>query len=174
MELGDFMDQQVTINHKQFFRLRELGFLIIASSMVAIYLGVALLYIQKPVLAIERPSTPKEHLYEQCALAEHDCDAVLLDAIASCESQWRMVPNAGSSAYGYYQILDSTERTTPQYKAGERKYNPYTNVDMAIYLFDTRGSNPWNESKGCWSWKYELYLSDNVLPCVGVGCYQKD
>jgi hypothetical protein len=69
-----------------------------------------------------------------------------------------MVKNATSSAYGYFQIIDGTERTTPQYALGRRKFDPYTNIDMGLYLYETRGTNPWNESKGCWQWKYRQAL----------------
>lgn len=93
---------------------------------------------------------PKEHLYQ--AATERGLDYGLLAQIAKCESHWRMVPNARSSAYGYFQILDATEYHTPQYKEGRRKFDPITNVDMAVYLFERYGTNPWNESKPCWGW----------------------
>ena len=98
------------------------------------------------------PPPPREYLAPRCA--EVGCDALMLDTIAFCESSWRMVKNDHSSAYGYFQIIDGTERTTPQYQMGERKFDPYTNIDMGIYLYQTRGTNPWNESRGCWSWRY--------------------
>lgn len=98
------------------------------------------------------PPTPQEYLAQQCQAP--DCDALLLSTIITCESSWRMVKNSSSSAFGFFQIIDSTERTTPQYAEGKRKFDPYTNIDMGIYLYATRGTNPWNESKGCWSWKY--------------------
>jgi len=97
--------------------------------------------------------TPREYLFAQCEVV--GCDADMLDAIATCESQWRMVGNTGSTAFGYYQILDSTERTTAPFKDGQRKFDPYANVDMGIYLYQTRGTNPWHESMGCWKYKYQ-------------------
>lgn len=102
------------------------------------------------------PQEPREYLAEQCQNLGYDC--TLLDTIAFCESSWHMVQNAHSSAYGYFQIIDSTERTTPQYAEGRRKYDPYTNIDMALYLYGKRGSSPWNESRGCWSWRYRQAL----------------
>lgn len=123
------------------------------------YASVAYLYFNKPVIEIVAAQpTPIEYLYAKCQAP--DCNPELLDAIATCESQWRMIQNSASSAYGYFQILDSTERTTPQWKAGKRKYDPYTSVDMGIYLFETRGSNPWNESKPCWHWRYQYKLAE--------------
>lgn len=74
----------------------------------------------------------------------------LLDRIVKCESGWRMVKNPISSAYGYFQIIDGTERTTPQYKAGQRKYDPYVNMEMGLWLYKTRGANPWYPSEHCW------------------------
>ncbi len=102
------------------------------------------------------PISPRQYLYEHCR--EPECNALLLDMIATCESQWRMIKNSQSSAYGYFQILDSTEKTTPIYDEGRRKFDPYANVEMGIYLFETRGSNPWNESRHCWAPKYQRAL----------------
>lgn len=91
---------------------------------------------------------PKEYLYLQAS--SHGLDYELLHQIAYCESHWRMVKNAGSSAYGFFQIIDRTERYTPQFKAGGRKYDPFTNIDMAVYLNDKYGTFPWLESRPCW------------------------
>ena len=96
--------------------------------------------------------TPREYMKAQCEA--RGCDFALLDAIVTCESKWILVQNSQSSAFGYFQILDSTERTTPQYQAGRRKTNPYANIDMGIFLYESRGTNPWNESKACWLWRY--------------------
>ena len=96
--------------------------------------------------------SPRAYLYEQAA--ERNLDARLLDRIAFCESNWRMVRSKQSSAYGFFQIIDATEASTPQYKAGQRKFDPYTNVDMALYLFERYGSSPWVESRAC-LWWYE-------------------
>lgn len=102
------------------------------------------------------PPAPREYLAQQCQ--EYNCDFTLLDSIIFCESTWRMVQNTRSSAYGYFQIIDGTEKTTPQYAAGERKFDPYSNIDMGIYLYQTRGTNPWNESRGCWQRKYRQQM----------------
>lgn len=111
------------------------------------------------------PLTPREYLREQCQ--SPDCDFLLLDTIIDCESGWQMVKNRRSSAYGYFQILDSTEATTPQYKGGLRKHDPYINLDMGLYLYETRGSNPWNASKGCWAPKYNYKRGLAEEECVG-------
>ncbi|MFZ2681754.1 MAG: hypothetical protein WAZ14_01515 [Patescibacteria group bacterium] len=104
------------------------------------------------------PPTPREYLAERCE--EVGCDFVLLDTIIFCESTWRMVKNSSSSAFGYFQIIDGTEKTTPQYAAGLRKFDPYANIDMGIYLNSKRGTNPWNESKGCWQWRYRQAMAE--------------
>ncbi len=139
---------------KRPFFIRKEGIAFLVMFFGAIFsIEAWLLLRETPVLAYEKILTPKEYLFEQCI---GDCDALALDAIATCESQWRMVKNATSSAYGYFQILDSTERTTPQYKEGQRKFDPYANVDMAIWLYEQYGTNPWNESKGCWYWRMRM------------------
>ncbi len=108
---------------------------------------------------------PREYLKSQCQSPQ--CDFVLLDTIIDCESGWQMVKNRQSSAFGYFQILDSTEKTTPQFSDGQRKTDPYTNIDMGLYLYETRGSSPWNSSRGCWQSKY--YYKMNTIPpeCIG-------
>jgi hypothetical protein len=119
----------------------------------SLYVLVGLLFIDLGKAEMQPIQTPQDYLREQCEII--GCDYELLNAIATCESQWRMVPNAVSSSYGYFQILDSTERETPQYQEGRRKFDPYTNIDMGIYLFERYGSSPWNESRGCWYWRYQ-------------------
>lgn len=100
----------------------------------------------------EIPPPPKQYLQQTCQLK--GCDFVLLNAIAECESGWRMVKNSQSTAFGYFQIIDGTEKTTPQYAEGERKFDPYTNIDMGVYLYEQRGTNPWISSRGCWQGRY--------------------
>ena len=122
-----------------------------AAVLVTLHAGVGFLHV---VDGGSQLPTPRDYLQEQCR--ERDCDFVLLDAIVTCESKWIMVQNSVSSAHGYFQILDSTERGTPQYQAGRRKMNPYANIDMGIYLYERYGTSPWNESKACWSWRYNV------------------
>jgi hypothetical protein len=92
---------------------------------------------------------PKEYLRQRAA--ELGYNAALLDRIAYCESRWRMVKNRISTAYGYFQIVDGTERMTPQYRAGYRKTDPYANIEMALYLYGKQGTRPWFASRRCWS-----------------------
>jgi hypothetical protein len=95
------------------------------------------------------PIPPKEYLRLRTEQSGVDYD--LLNDIAFCESHWRMVQNKKSTAFGYFQILDGTEKLTPQYKKGLRKTDPYANIDMAISLLQKYGTEPWTESKPCWS-----------------------
>lgn len=92
---------------------------------------------------------PREYLKQKAE--ELGYSYALLNRIAYCESHWRMVKNRRSSAYGYFQIIDSTERMTPQYKMGLRKSDPYVNIDMALYLYGKQGTLPWLASRRCWS-----------------------
>ena len=93
---------------------------------------------------------PREYLHRQLEAIDLEDRYDLLNRIAYCESKWQMVPNAISSAYGYFQIIDGTEKLTPQYKAGLRKTDPYANIDMAIYLYQKYGTLPWVASRHCW------------------------
>lgn len=144
----------------------SLGLMLVVFVFLIMYGSIGVLFTTSNASAL--PPTPKEYLYTQCT--EPECNALLLDKIATCESQWRMVKNSVSTAYGYFQILDGTEATTPQWKEGRRKFDPYTNIDMAIYLFETRGSNPWNESKHCWYSKYQRAVREQQQSCIGGDC----
>ena len=134
----------------------SLGVTLLVFVFLLMYGSIGVLFTTQNATAL--PLTPREYLYEQCVAP--DCNALLLDKIAQCESQWRMVKNSVSTAYGYFQILDGTEATTPQWKEGKRKFDPYVNVDMGIFLFESRGSNPWNESKHCWYSKYQRAVAE--------------
>ncbi|MFA5130023.1 MAG: hypothetical protein WC477_03845 [Patescibacteria group bacterium] len=91
---------------------------------------------------------PREYL--RVRAEQHGYDYDLLNKIAYCESKWRMIHNAKSSAFGYFQILDGTEKLTPQYAAGLSKEDAYANIDMAIFLYGKYGTIPWMESQPCW------------------------
>jgi hypothetical protein len=91
---------------------------------------------------------PREYLRKRAA--EKGFDADLLEKIAHCESNWRMVKNRKSTAVGFFQILDGTEKLTPQFKNGLSKDDPYVNIDMALALYEKYGTIPWYESRDCW------------------------
>lgn len=141
---------------KRRHRFRKLSVLLLFAASMANSLAVFaatedMHRAEREAAAILRDSMqPREYLYQQAEA--RGLDARLLDRIAHCESNWRMVKSSQSSAYGFFQIIDATERSTPQYKAGERKFDPFTNIDMAVYLFERYGAFPWTESQGCWWW----------------------
>jgi len=91
---------------------------------------------------------PRSYLHARCKEEKINC--AILEKIVQCESGWRMVKNPKSSAFGYFRVIDSTEKTTPQYKEGKRKYDPVSNIEMGIWLFKKRGTNPWLMSARCW------------------------
>lgn len=135
---------------------------------ILLHVGVAFLFIfgapPEPVVIEEKE--PRAYLREECT--EPDCDFWLLDNIAECESKWEMVQNKTSSAFGFFQIIDGTEATTPQFKEGQSKADPNSNIDMGIYLYQSRGWYPWNESRGCWGWRYQRRVATLPGDCVGV------
>jgi hypothetical protein len=92
---------------------------------------------------------PREYL--RAKAEEKGYDYELLNRIAFCESGWRMIKNRRSTAFGYFQIIDGTERVTPQYADGLRKDDPYANIDMALHLYETQGTLPWLASRRCWA-----------------------
>lgn len=99
-------------------------------------------------MAGPREFTPREYLWHIAPKL-----APVLDRVARCESGWKMIPNSGgsSTAYGYFQILDGTARLTPQHAAGGSKRDPYTNVEMAVWLAERDGVYAhWFPSYDCW------------------------
>ena len=96
------------------------------------------------------PIKPFPRAYLRAQAGEKGFDPDLLERIAHCESNWRMVKNQKSTAVGFFQILDGTERLTPQYKNGLSKEDPYVNIDMALALYAKYGAIPWYESRECW------------------------
>lgn len=92
--------------------------------------------------------TPRQFLW----LTEPEL-APVLDRIAECESDWRMIPNSSgaSSAYGYFQIIRGTAAITPQFAEGRTRTDPQANVEMAIWLAKRDGVMAhWFPSAKCW------------------------
>lgn len=77
--------------------------------------------------------------------------AGILDEIARCESGGNSrAQNPGSTASGTYQFLDSTWRSLGG--TGRAKdASPALQQRMAEKLLASRGTQPWNASKSCWS-----------------------
>lgn len=100
-------------------------------------------------LAADKTLTPREWLWFKGAKTEYD--ARLLDRIAWCESRWQNICRIGGTDCGYFQIIASTERLTPQFAEGKSRLNPQTNVEMALWLFyEGGGIRHWNPSRSCW------------------------
>ena len=103
-----------------------------------------------PLLIVEPPKpTPQEYLASKVSEREYK----ILNVIAQCESKWQNIPNhlydgenGRYTAYGPFQILKSTARN---YSKEDRR-EVYTNIDIAIEIYKTEGTTPWNESRYCW------------------------
>ena len=123
---------------------------LVVGSLIAISAALLYYYDLEQYFLAQASSeiTPKQYFYQKAE--EEGLNVDLLNRIITCESHWRMVQNAKSSAFGYFQILDRTERSTPYYLQGKTKKDPYDNIDMGLYLFKRYGWQPWTESKPCW------------------------
>ena len=76
------------------------------------------------------PATPYEYLY-----AEYPEVARRMDCVITRESRWTSgAYNRSSGATGLAQFLWSTWLTTPQGKAGLSRFDPYANIDGAVWL----------------------------------------
>ncbi len=113
---------------------------------------------------------PTDYIYLAQLCKSPECDLALLEAIIWCESSWKMVKNPVSSAYGYFQIIDGTERTTPQFKEGKSKYNAFDNLEMGVFLYQRDQHYPWMESKVCWDWRYRSKAIQEIPTCLGPAC----
>lgn len=134
------------------------------------FVAVALVVMNGSAFAIQQQIIgaaeflPRTYLAKQCKAP--DCDFSFLDNVAWCESKWQMVPNASSSAFGYFQILEGTEQTTDTWKNGGSRMKPRDNIKMGIELYERDGIFPWLESRPCWHWRYQasLYQPEE---CIG-------
>lgn len=136
------------------FSMKPVGFLLVAAALF-VTVGVHSLMVRRErdleywvsqMLVSQR--LPREHL--RLLAEEKKLNLKLLNKIVACESSWRMADITSSSAYGYFQIIDSTEKITPQFQEGKRKFDSLANIEMGVYLFDRFGAFPWYESKPCW------------------------
>ena len=88
-------------------------------------------------VVVEAPPvlTPYRYLY-----VTYPTVAPRLDCIIQKESRWDpSAQNARSGAAGLTQMLASTWATTPQGKRGESRFNPYSNIDAAVWLATVGG-----------------------------------
>ncbi len=92
---------------------------------------------------------------------------VLVD-IAWCESKLRQFNPDGTvlrgkvnkKDIGYFQINEYWNGAQAK-KLGFDIYTERGNIGMALYLYHTQGTKPWNASKKCW-YKPEPILADNI------------
>lgn len=75
------------------------------------------------------PATPYEYLY-----AEYPEVARRMDCVITRESRWTSQAQNRSGATGLAQFIYSTWMTTPQGKAGLSRFDPYANIDGAVWL----------------------------------------
>jgi hypothetical protein len=85
------------------------------------------------------PSDPHAYLYAAAPdLAER------LDCIIAGESGWDPTgQNPRSRAAGLAQFLPSTWATTPEGQRGLSPFEPFANIDAAIWLARTKGLSQW-------------------------------
>jgi len=75
--------------------------------------------------------------------------------IAFCESSYRPnISHTNSSATGLFQIINSTWLENRK-KMGlptnlNLRLDPYENTRTAYFIYQKRGTRPWNASVGCW------------------------
>lgn len=85
-------------------------------------------------------------------------DAPVMVRIAECESGFRQFDDNGEvlrgvkdpSDRGLFQINERYHLTESQ-GLGINIYTTDGNIAYARYLYDHRGTKPWNPSKGCWN-----------------------
>jgi hypothetical protein len=91
------------------------------------------------VQATVTPTDPRAYLYQKAGPL-----AASLDCIITHESGW--VPsrqNSSSRASGLAQFIPSTWASTPQGQRGMSPFEPFANIDAAIWLAQTRGLTQW-------------------------------
>jgi hypothetical protein len=91
------------------------------------------------VQAAARPSDAREYLFARAPDL-----APRLDCIIARESGWDPAQqNPRSHAAGLAQFLPSTWASTPEGQQGLSPYDPFANIDAAIWLAQTKGFSQW-------------------------------
>lgn len=78
---------------------------------------------------VPAPLTPYEYLY-----SEYPEVADRMDCVIAHESRWTPAAQNRSGASGLAQFMYGTWLTTPQGKAGLSRFDPYANIDGAVWL----------------------------------------
>jgi hypothetical protein len=109
---------------------------------------------QAQVITISAPM-PEAQTVEQY-VRSYFADVPVLADIAQCESQMHqfdkngnVIRNPGSSAVGIMQIMSSIHDPVAD-KLGLDIYTIQGNLAYARYLYDHKGTLPWDASKSCW------------------------
>jgi hypothetical protein len=112
-----------------------------------------------PAPAAEQALMPQAQTVKEYVEIYFADEPVMID-IASCESHFRQFDkhgnvlknSAGSSAVGIFQIMSSIHAKD----AKNMGYDITTidgNLGYAKYLYEAKGTAPWNASKACWDKK---------------------
>lgn len=93
---------------------------------------------------------------------EIEVDPHLALAIIECESGFkRYAKNQGSSAFSYFQFIDSTWEWTiirMGLPSDTKKSDIPEGIEAGLWLLKQDGTRHWNESKNCWENKINLSL----------------
>lgn len=103
---------------------------------------------------VESVAKPKSKTVKQEIREVFDKDSEIMLKVAWCESRFDPKirnPLKGSSATGVFQILRDTWKGYSTLDHEIWAYDQTANILVAKKLFDKRGLNPWEASKGCWA-----------------------
>jgi len=119
---------------------------------------------QAPIIEIENKTEPEpkevriQILYSKDEvlkkIREAFLDAPIMLEVARCESQYKVTAHNttlnkdGTTDGGIFQINSVHDEELAI--LGLDKWDPEDNIKFARILYDRRGLNPWNSSRGCW------------------------
>ncbi len=130
---------------------------IFATSLIAF--SAAFGVSQSAAVAIALPAPMPEVQTVEEYVREYYADTPVLAEIAKCESRMRQFDNDGnilknpnSTAVGIMQIMSSIHDPFAD-KLGIDIYTVQGNLAYAKFLYEEKGTAPWNASKACWGKK---------------------
>ena len=102
-----------------------------------------------------QPFMPAQTVEEY--VREYFVDVPVMAAIAKCESRFRQYDKNGSGLRGEggYEDVGGVQGNATYHKAAASELGLnltviQDNVAYARYLYDKKGTQPWNSSKACW------------------------